>query len=268
MPSRSADANVVRIDPDLVNLARAYLAKRAAEIDIIDASMERRDFETIQRIGHNMQGSGEMFGFGELSGVGAEMQRAVEAGDVPGILRARHRMARFLARTEVDGARAEQEQHQSTSMDGEAAPHSVLLVDDDEMNRILITHYLEREGYAVTQAASGEEALRMLEDGPLPRLILLDVVMPGTSGLEVCRRIKRNVSTGAIPIVLLTALGKTEDRVRGMEAGADDFVTKPVSRADLLARVALFSPGASSTKGPASDRAASCSRRIRPSYRR
>lgn len=245
MRNRSADMSVIRIDPDLVNLARAYLAKRAVDLGVIESALQRRDFETIHRIGHNMHGSGQMFGFGELTAIGAQLQRAVEARDAARILRLQRRMAHFVSSTEVAGALVDEARpRRNGGMDGLTAfeSNAVLVVDDDEMNRILITHYLEKEGYAVTQVSSGEEALRVLEDPPLPALILLDVVMPGTSGLEVCRRIKAHPSTGAIPVVLLTALEKNEDRARGMDAGADDFITKPVARADLLARVALLAP--------------------------
>ena len=245
MSSHSGETTVVRLDADLVNLARAYLSKRAKEPDVIGTALQQRDFETIQRIGHNLHGSGQMFGFGELTRIGAELQRAVVARDGAGIMRLKHRMAEFVSRVKVESANIDDAAVTSESTrDSSVAVrrNHVLLVDDDEMNRILIAHYLEKEGYTVVRAASGEEALAALEIRPLPALILLDVVMPGRSGLDVCRHIKASRSTGAIPVVLLTALEKNEDRLRGMEAGADDFVTKPVTRVDLLARVSMLLP--------------------------
>jgi CheY-like chemotaxis protein len=185
-----------------------------------------------------------MFGFGELTRIGAELQRAVVARDGAGIMRLKHRMAEFVSRVKVESASIDDDAVTSESGTRDSSVtvrrNHVLLVDDDEMNRILIAHYLEKEGYTVAQAASGEEALAALEIRPLPALILLDVVMPDVSGLDVCRHIKASPSTGAIPVVLLTALEKNEDRFRGMEAGADDFVTKPVTRVDLLARVSTL----------------------------
>lgn len=246
MSSHSGETTIVRLDADLVNLARAYLSKRAKEPDVIGTALQQRDFETIQRIGHNLHGSGQMFGFGELTRIGAELQRAVVARDGAGIMRLKHRMAEFVSRVKVESANIDDDAVTSESGTRDSSVtvrrNHVLLVDDDEMNRILIAHYLEKEGYTVAQAASGEEALAALEIRPLPALILLDVVMPGLSGLDVCRHIKASRSTGAIPVVLLTALEKNEDRFRGMEAGADDFVTKPVTRVDLLARVSTLLP--------------------------
>jgi CheY-like chemotaxis protein len=116
------------------------------------------------------------------------------------------------------------------------------------MNRILIAHHLEKEGYAVVQCASGEEALAMLDRRPLPALVLLDVLMGATSGLEVCRHIKQSASTSVIPVVLLTALESKEDRMRGMQAGADDLLTKPVTRGALLERVSRLLPARTSAR--------------------
>ena len=112
------------------------------------------------------------------------------------------------------------------------------------MSRILITHYLENAGYAVREAAGGSEALAIVDDEVPPALVLLDVVMPGMNGLEVCRRIRARPERAAIPVVLLSALERKDDRMDGMQAGADDFVTKPVSRAALLHRVAALVPTA------------------------
>jgi CheY-like chemotaxis protein len=245
-----------RADPELAALARAYLAKRAKEPGVIAAAVERGDFEAIHKIGHNLLGSGEMFGFAELSRIGAALQRAADARDAAGIDRLRRRMAHYLARTaaplpQQSQAAAERAgRHAQTPR--RARVYEVLVVDDDEMNRILITHYLEKARYTVAQCASGEEALAALAAPRLPALVLLDVVMPGSSGLDVCRAIKDDPRTGSIPVVLLTALEKEDDRRRGMEAGADDFVTKPVARAELLARVARLVPRSRTRIPPAS----------------
>ena len=113
----------------------------------------------------------------------------------------------------------------------------ILIVEDDEAIAKPLAEGLRREGFDVTRVASGEEALVMLDRRPLPALVLLDVVMGATSGLEVCRHIKQSSSTSVIPVILLTALESKEDRMRGMQAGADDLLTKPVTRSALLERV-------------------------------
>jgi len=112
----------------------------------------------------------------------------------------------------------------------------ILVVDDEPLNVELMMAYLEEEGYPVIPAYGGAEALEKVKSQE-PDLVLLDVMMPDINGFEVCRRIKRSPETMFIPVVLVTALSATQDRVRGAEAGADDFLTKPVEEAILLARV-------------------------------
>lgn len=112
----------------------------------------------------------------------------------------------------------------------------LLIVDDQPNSRMLLGDLLEGIGYRVSEAESGNQALHMLETFQ-PDLILLDVMMPGLDGFEVCRRIKANEETRLIPVVLITAASDRKNRVRGIEAGADDFLSKPFDESELLARV-------------------------------
>jgi putative two-component system response regulator len=112
----------------------------------------------------------------------------------------------------------------------------VLVVDDEELNRKLMRVLLTRRGFHVEEAADGEEALQKVEQRT-PDVILLDVMMPRLDGLEACRRLKQDPRTQLIPVVLVTALSAPDDRVAGIEAGADDFLSKPFHQAELLARV-------------------------------
>jgi phosphate regulon transcriptional regulator PhoB len=112
----------------------------------------------------------------------------------------------------------------------------VLIVEDEPDIRELVVHHLKREGYQVSAASSGEEALRQVRAGP-PDLVLLDLMMPAMDGLEVCRRLRQDPATAALPIVMLTAKGDEVDRVLGLEIGADDYIVKPFSPKELLARV-------------------------------
>lgn len=112
----------------------------------------------------------------------------------------------------------------------------ILVVDDNEQNLTLIQFILRRHGYASRLARSGAEALRQVVEDP-PDLIILDVMMPGMDGIEVCQRLKDDAETRLIPIVMMTALNQPKDKIRGIEAGADDFLTKPVNQAELMARV-------------------------------
>lgn len=112
----------------------------------------------------------------------------------------------------------------------------VLVVDDILPNVKLLEAKLSREYYHVVTATSGEEALQKIEKES-PDIVLLDVMMPGMDGFEVCRRIKENPRTAHIPVVMVTALTDSTDRVRGLQAGADDFLSKPVNDTALMARV-------------------------------
>ena len=116
-----------------------------------------------------------------------------------------------------------------------AVPH-ILVVDDVEKNVKLLADVLAVKGFRVSTAFSGEQALERIA-GETPDLVLLDVMMPGMSGYDVCRAIRANPAIGLLPIVLVTALDPAQERIKGLEAGADDFLTKPVNQAELMARV-------------------------------
>ena len=112
----------------------------------------------------------------------------------------------------------------------------ILVVDDTPVNVKLLADLLTVKGYAVVTAASGAEALAAVEKDQ-PDLVLLDVMMPGMSGYDVCRKIRANVATAMLPVVMVTALDPVQERVKGIDAGADDFLSKPINQPELLARV-------------------------------
>jgi PleD family two-component response regulator len=113
---------------------------------------------------------------------------------------------------------------------------TILIVDDDLFNLKLLKTQLAVAGHAVRTASSGEEALAAVAE-QLPDLILLDVMMPGIDGFEVARRLKADSRTRSIPIIMVTALEDNESRLKGLEMGAEDFLSKPVNRAELQMRV-------------------------------
>jgi cyclic di-GMP phosphodiesterase len=113
---------------------------------------------------------------------------------------------------------------------------NILVVDDDASCRTALQAFLADQGFTVQCAADGRKALENLSD-PQPDIVLLDVMLPELNGFEVCQRVKQNPATRLVPVVLVTGLSATEDRVRGLEAGADDFLSKPLDRSELLARV-------------------------------
>ena len=115
-------------------------------------------------------------------------------------------------------------------------PAKILVVDDTVNNVKLLRDLLAVKGYAVVTASSGPEALEQI-DKERPDLVLLDVMMPGMNGYEVCRKIRDGAETSILPVVMVTALDPAQERIKGIEAGADDFLTKPINQAELLGRV-------------------------------
>ena len=113
----------------------------------------------------------------------------------------------------------------------------LLLVEDDPALSELLEYRFEKEGYSVRTTPDGDEAL-VLAAEDVPDLIILDWMIEGTSGIEVCRRLRRGQETAHVPIIMLTAREAEDDRIRGLETGADDYLTKPFSPRELLARVA------------------------------
>lgn len=113
---------------------------------------------------------------------------------------------------------------------------TILLVEDEPAQRAVLAYNLKSEGFDVIEAEDGEEALVMAQES-LPDLVLLDWMLPHVSGLEVCRRLKSGKATRALPVIMLSARSEELDKVRGLETGADDYMVKPYSVAELMARV-------------------------------
>ena len=237
---------IAAVDAQIADLVRDYLASRRNDVERIAAAIARRDLAAIRAIGHNMRGSGRIFGFNRLTLIGTDLQKAADEGNYEALDRLQRRLASYVMRAEAGGgvrARAAAPEiglapaGDRGSEEREDASEHILIADDQEMNRILLRHYLEAEGFAVTGVASGAEVMAALDRRPLPAAVLLDVLMPGADGFEVCRRIKSDPATLAIPVVLVTGLDNRSDRARAAQAGADDFLPKPLNRKRLVARV-------------------------------
>ena len=115
-------------------------------------------------------------------------------------------------------------------------PATILIVDDHPLNRKLLADLIEASGYSAQTASGGNEALAIIRKHK-PDMVLLDVLMPDMTGYDVCHAIRTDLETGLLPVVLVTSLDATEERVRGLESGADDFLSKPINKLELLARV-------------------------------
>jgi len=112
----------------------------------------------------------------------------------------------------------------------------ILVAEDDPDIASLLAHYLQRAGFEADMVASGREVLPRIKKAP-PDLLLLDIMLPGLDGLEVCRAMRSDEHTAAIPIIMVTAKGEESDRIVGLELGADDYITKPFSPNEVIARI-------------------------------
>ncbi|GGZ22393.1 MULTISPECIES: phosphate regulon transcriptional regulator PhoB [Asticcacaulis] len=112
----------------------------------------------------------------------------------------------------------------------------IIIAEDEDALSTLLQYNLEKEGYEVAQAVDGDEALMMIEER-MPDLLVCDWMMPKVSGIEVCRRLRAQTETRNLPIVMLTARSEESDRIRGLDTGADDYVVKPFSMVELIARI-------------------------------
>ncbi len=134
------------------------------------------------------------------------------------------------------------------------AKETILVIEDEEDIQELLRYNLERDGYGVVPCLSGEDGLRAIEVRR-PDLILLDLMLPGLDGKEICRRLKREDATADIPVIMITARGEESDIVSGLELGADDYITKPFSTKVLAARVgAVLRRAAAERSQPAEER--------------
>jgi DNA-binding response OmpR family regulator len=128
----------------------------------------------------------------------------------------------------------------------------ILVAEDDPDIASLLAHYLQRAGFEADMVASGRDVLPRIKKAP-PDLLLLDIMLPGLDGLEVCRAVRSDEHTAAIPIIMVTAKGEESDRIVGLELGADDYITKPFSPNEVIARIRALLRRANRT-GPSDGR--------------
>jgi two-component system phosphate regulon response regulator PhoB len=140
------------------------------------------------------------------------------------------------AMSEINGQQASEARTPSRPGSAPAAAPRILVVEDEAALSLLLTYNLEAEGFAVERVERGDEAELRLVESP-PDLVILDWMLPGVSGLEICRRMRAREGTRTLPVIMLTARGDESERVRGLTIGADDYIVKPFSVPELMARV-------------------------------
>jgi DNA-binding response OmpR family regulator len=129
----------------------------------------------------------------------------------------------------------------------------ILVAEDDPDIADLLAHYLQRAGFEADLVASGRDVIPRIKKAP-PDLLLLDLMLPGLDGLEVCRSVRSDLATASIPIIMVTAKGEESDRIVGLELGADDYITKPFSPNEVIARIRALLRRAQRTAGPVDGR--------------
>ncbi len=159
--------------------------------------------------------------------------RQADPADVAELLGQSHRVAGIAGQIEDMPISAEI----PVSVEGEDLQQMILIVDDEPVNLQVLKNQLSVQRYAINMATNGHDALAVFERGIIPDLVLLDVMMPGMSGYEVCRRIRETWAANELPVVMLTAKNRVADLVTGFEAGANDYLVKPFSKEELLARI-------------------------------
>src|SRR5690349_716492 len=189
----------IRPDADVRSLVPNFLANRRRDLDAIRAAMDTGDFESVRSLGHNLRGIAHGYGFDGLTDFGTQLQDAAAHSDRARILQIYARIEEYLGRVDIVDSQLPEARLEATAP-ALPQPGAVLLVDDQEMNRLLLLRYLQAEGFPVECAASGEEALERLGRYPRPSLVLLDVVMKGLDGFEVCRRIKADAQLLETPV--------------------------------------------------------------------
>ncbi|HET6278042.1 MAG TPA: response regulator, partial [Candidatus Polarisedimenticolia bacterium] len=136
----------------------------------------------------------------------------------------------------ADDEEAQRRQGGTMQQEPKGGAATIMVVDDDQRNVRLMESILRSNGHIVTKAFNGEEAKGSIETNP-PDLVLLDVMMPRMSGFELCRLLRDRYETRLLPVIMITALNSLEDKVRALETGADDFLSKPINKTELLAKV-------------------------------
>lgn len=210
-------------------------------------SFEQGDGSTIREFGGTGLGLSVSRQLVELHGGTIEVQSEVGKGSVFTF----SLPASTVQKKEVPIAREEAQEHvqkiegapekslgsKATVADPEGNGFKVLVVDDEPVNRRVLENHLTLAGYQITETTNGKEALKLLDNGNAFDLILLDVMMPGMSGYEVCENIRKKFLPSELPVVLLTAKNRVSDLVIGFNVGANDYLTKPFSKNELLSRI-------------------------------
>ena len=215
------------------SVAAGFLDDIPTQIETLRSYLDARDTDGAARQAHTIKGASANVGGESLRAAAFEMEKAARAGDLAGTAaRLPDLDARFAALREAMRAFAVRER-----IGFERADVKILIADDDVTSRLVLSGVLRKHGHEVVETVNGLEAWDALKRPDAPKLAILDRVMPGLSGVDVCRRARAVETSQPSYIILLTSLDQKADIVTGLEAGADDYLAKPFDPGELLARV-------------------------------
>ena len=211
----------------LVAAAKRFLEQNASRIDEMRAALERRDAADIERLAHGLAGACQSFAAVDTERCARALMERARTGDIPSL--------RTLVER-VEAALVDLTSALSAHCTRRELRH-VLVAEDDDVTRMRLEHLLTKWGHHVTSVSRGDVALEMLSPSGPPHLAIIDWIMPGLDGIDLCRALRARKSDTYTYIILITARDDPESMLIGLEAGADDFLTKPVAPEELRARL-------------------------------
>jgi len=220
--------DLVEGDGDLlVATAQRFLEQNASRLDQIHAALERGDSEDIERLAHGLAGACQSFAADDTERAARALMERARSGDMPALRTLVERVEAALA--DLTGA-----------LSAHCTRHElrhVLVAEDDDVTRMRLEHLLSKWGHRVTSVSRGDVALEILSPSGPPHLAIVDWMMPGLDGIDLCRALRARKSDTYTYVILITARDDPESMLVGLEAGADDFLAKPVAPEELRARL-------------------------------
>jgi diguanylate cyclase (GGDEF)-like protein len=219
---------LVEGDGDLmVATAQRFLEQNASRLDQLHQALERRDAADIERLAHGLAGACQSFAADDTERAARALMERATSGDIPSLRTLLERVEAALADL-------------TSALSAHCTRHElrhVLVAEDDDVNRMRLEHLLTKWGHRVTSVSRGDVALEILSPSGPPHLAIIDWVMPGLDGIELCRALRARKTDTYTYIILITAKDDPQSMVTGLEAGADDFLAKPVAPEELRARL-------------------------------
>jgi len=233
----------ITFDADTAEFAMDYLGNRLKDSESIKNHLLNKNYECIKVLGHKMRGSGGLYGFEGITGIGNELEKASLINNHSVIEQLNDSLCEYIKKAReylsknmhnhLNAQVNEDEEHISRSP---LPTKGILIADDDQEILIVLENQLLKAGYRVFKADNGRKALELAET-LIPDLAVFDINMPGLNGLQVMEKLNESTATADVPVIFLTAKNTVREKVEGLDLGAYDYITKPYNKEELLARV-------------------------------